>query len=64
MKIHVSNGYDKLKSCILCYPVNYRITSKLNKFYNKVDYVLTYNQYNKVVEQIYKQCSTLSLLRE
>ena len=31
MKIHINNGCDKLKSCLLCYPANYRITNKSNK---------------------------------
>ena len=49
MKICINNGYDTLKSCLLCYPSNYRITSKSNKFYNKVDYTLALNQYNKYI---------------
>ena len=49
MKVYVSNGYDRLKSCLLCYPINYRITNKSNKFYNKVDYTLATNQYNKYI---------------
>lgn len=49
MKVHINNGCDTLKSCLLCYPANYRITSKSNKYYGKVDYVLALNQYNKYV---------------
>lgn len=52
MKIYVNNGYDTLKSCLLCYPANYRITSKSNKFYNKVDYTLAINQYNKYINYL------------
>lgn len=52
MKIHINNGYDKLKSCLLCYPANYRITSKSNKYYNKVDYTLALNQYNKYINYL------------
>ena len=52
MKICINNGYDTLKSCLLCYPSNYRITSKSNKFYNKVDYTLALNQYNKYINYL------------
>ncbi|MDO5518401.1 MAG: arginine deiminase family protein [Clostridium sp.] len=52
MKIYVNNGHDKLKSCLLCYPANYRITSKSNKFYNKVDYTLALNQYNEYINYL------------
>lgn len=52
MKICINNGYDTLKSCLLCYPSNYRISSKSNKFYNKVDYTLALNQYNKYVNYL------------
>lgn len=52
MKIYVNNGHDKLKSCLLCYPANYRIISKTNKFYNKVDYALALNQYNKYINYL------------
>lgn len=52
MKVYVSNGYDRLKSCLLCYPINYRITNKSNKFYNKVDYTLATNQYNKYINYL------------
>lgn len=37
MKIHINNGCDKLKSCLLCYPANYRIT-------NKFSIIILYNQ--------------------
>ena len=52
MKICINNEYDILKSCLLCYPTNYRITSKSNKFYNKVDYTLACNQYNKYINYL------------
>lgn len=52
MKIRINNGYDTLRSCLLCYPSNYRITSKSNKFYNKVDYTLALNQYNKYINYL------------
>ena len=52
MKIFVNNGYDTLKSCLLCYPANYRITDKSNKYYNKVDYSLALNQYNKYINYL------------
>lgn len=52
MKICINNEYDTLKSCLLCYPTNYRITSKSNKFYNKVDYTLACNQYNKYINYL------------
>ena len=52
MKIHINNGCDKLKSCLLCYPATYRITNKSNKYYNKVDYNLALNQYNKYINYL------------
>ena len=52
MKIRINNGYDNLKSCLLCYPFNYRITNKSNEFYNKVDYTLACNQYNKYINYL------------
>ena len=52
MKIYINNGYDTLKSCLLCYPANYRITSKSTKFYNKVDYTLARNQYNEYINYL------------
>ena len=52
MRIHINNGCDKLKSCLLCYPANYRITSKSNKYYNKVNYTLALNQYNKYINYL------------
>lgn len=52
MKIYINNGYDTLKSCLLCYPANYRITNKSNEFYNNVDYTLAINQYNEYVNYL------------
>ena len=52
MKVYVNNGYDRLKSCLLCYPANYRIISKTNKFYGKVDYALALNQYNAYINYL------------
>lgn len=49
MKIYINKATDKLKSCLLCYPANYRITSKSNKYYNEVNYTLALNQYNKYI---------------
>lgn len=55
MKINRSNQYDTLKSCLLCYPAQYRITSKSNKFFNKVDYTLAQNQYNKYINYLIEE---------
>lgn len=52
MKICINNGYDILKSCLLCYPANYRITNKSNRFYNKVNYTLALNQYNEYINYL------------
>lgn len=52
MKIYMKNGHDRLKSCLLCYPSNYRITSKTNKFYGNVDYALALNQYNSYINYL------------
>lgn len=55
MKIQVNNSYETLNSCLLCYPVNYRITDKSNRFYNKVNYSLAYNQYNNYVNYLIEE---------
>ena len=52
MKIGINNEKGALKSCLLCYPANYRITNKSNKFYNKVDYTIALNQYNKYINYL------------
>lgn len=49
MKIYNYSQCDTLKSCILCYPVNFKITDKSSKYYNKIDYDLLYNQYNTFI---------------
>ena len=54
MKIYMKNGHDRLKSCLLCYPANYRIINKANKFYGKVDYALALNQYNAYINYLIK----------
>ena len=55
MKINRYNQYDNLKSCLLCYPAKYRITNKSNKFFNKVDYTLAQNQYNKYINYLIEE---------
>lgn len=52
MRICINNGYDTLKSCLLCYPANYRITNKSSEFYNKVDYTAALNQYNQYINYL------------
>lgn len=52
MKVYMKNGHDRLKSCLLCYPANYRITSKTKKFFGKVDYALALNQYNTYINYL------------
>jgi len=46
MNIYMKNQYDKLKSCLLCYPVNFTILDKSNEYYNKINYDLMFSQYN------------------
>lgn len=55
MKICINNRYNTLKSCILCYPAKYRIISKSNEFYNKVDYTQAFNQYNEYVNYLIEE---------
>ncbi|MCR4944377.1 MAG: amidinotransferase [Clostridium sp.] len=52
MKIYRHNDYGNLRSCLLCYPVNYKIANKSNEFYNKTDYSLAYNQYNNYINYL------------
>ena len=52
MEIYQKNQYDKVESYIMCYPVNFKITDKSNKFYNKINYDLLYNQYNNFVNEL------------
>lgn len=43
---------DKLKACLLCYPVNFKIINKSNEYYNKINYDLLYSQYNKFINTL------------
>lgn len=52
MKIFQSNQCDKLKSCLLCYPVNFKITKKNSPFYNKINNELMFSQYNNFVNSL------------
>ncbi|WP_368246466.1 arginine deiminase-related protein, partial [Clostridium paraputrificum] len=47
-----SNQCDKLKSCLLCYPVNFKITKKNSPFYNKINNELMFSQYNNFVNSL------------
>ena len=50
MKIYQHNQYDILKSYLMCYPVNFKIIDKTNKYYNNINYELLYSQYNKFID--------------
>lgn len=52
MKIYQHNQYDTLRSCLLCYPVNFKINDKSNEYYNKINYDLLYSQYNNFVNTL------------
>lgn len=46
MNIYMSNQYDQLKSCLICYPVNFTILNKGSDYYNKINYDILFSQYN------------------
>ena len=54
MKIYNYCQSDELKSCILCYPVNFKIIDKSNEYYNKINYDLLYSQYNNFINELSK----------
>ena len=54
MKIYNYCQSDELKSCILCYPVNFKIIDKSNEYYNKINYDLPYSQYNNFINALSK----------
>ena len=54
MKIYNYCQSDELKSCILCYPVNFKIIDKSNEYYNKINYDLLYSQYNNFINALSK----------
>lgn len=52
MNIYQHNQYDTLKTCLLCYPVNFEVLDKSSKYYNKIDYDLLYSQYNDFINAL------------
>ncbi|MCR1951641.1 arginine deiminase family protein [Clostridium sp. DSM 100503] len=54
MKVQNYCQSDNLKSCILCYPVNFKIIDKSSEYYNKVNYDLLYSQYNNFINSMSK----------
>ncbi|MPM21186.1 N(G),N(G)-dimethylarginine dimethylaminohydrolase [bioreactor metagenome] len=54
MKIYNVSQYGTLKSCIICYPVNFKINNKSSEYYNKINYDLLYSQYNKFINALSK----------
>lgn len=54
MKIYNYCQSDELKSCILCYPVNFKIIDKSNEYHNKINYDLLYSQYNNFINALSK----------
>ena len=54
MKVYNYSQSDDLKACLLCYPVNFKITNKSSEYYNKIDYDLLYRQYNNFINTLSK----------
>ena len=54
MKVYNYSQSDYLKACLLCYPVNFKITNKNSEYYNKIDYDLLYRQYNNFINTLSK----------
>ncbi|MDU4938386.1 MAG: arginine deiminase family protein [Clostridium sp.] len=52
MKIFQSNQYDKLKSCLLSYPTNFKVTNKNSPYYNSIDNELMFSQYNNFINTL------------
>ena len=52
MKIFQSNQYDKLKSCLLSYPTNFKVTNKNSPYYNNIDNELMFSQYNNFINTL------------
>lgn len=59
MKIYNYSQSDKLKSGIICYPVNFKIVDKSNEYYNKINYDLLYSQYNNFINTLSKNAVKL-----
>lgn len=59
MKIYNVSQYGNLKSCIICYPVNFKINDKSSEYYNKINYDLLYSQYNKFINSLSKNSVNL-----
>lgn len=55
MKIYRKNQYDEIKSYLVCYPVNFRITDRNNESFNKINYEMLYNQYNGFINSIVEE---------
>ena len=52
MNIFQSNQCDKLKSCLLCYPTNFKVTNKNSPYYNNIDNELMFSQYNNFINTL------------
>lgn len=52
MKVYEANQYDPLKSYLMCYPVNFKLTDKNNIYYNSINYELLYKQYNNFLDAL------------
>lgn len=55
MKIFQSNQYDSLHYYLMCYPVNFKITDKNNKYYGDINYESLYQQYNNFVNTLIEE---------
>lgn len=55
MKIYRKNQYDEIKSYLVCYPVNFRITDRNNQYFNKINYEVLYNQYNRFINSLLEE---------
>lgn len=52
MNINQLNKYDPIKSYLVCYPVNFTITSKTNKYYGSVNHDDLFSQYNNFINEL------------
>lgn len=52
MYIYQRGQYESLKTCLLCYPVNFKITDKKSEYYNKIDDNFVISQYNKFINKL------------
>lgn len=55
MKIYRKNQYDDIKSYLVCYPVNFRITDRNSEHFNKINYEMLYYEYNNFINSLIEE---------